>query len=452
MAGAIPRSRELSAGKFPVSRYRPGIISALLQLYRLGILIAIAWLIREHHVRLRVQGDRPITVAEVRAFLPGAHRLIADASPRGGLFVLDAAGDSIGYAARTMPRSREITGYSGPTDALIVFGADEKALGVAIRHSYDTPSHVEDVKFDLLFMENWNGRTWEEIGAIEDLNAAGIYAVSGATRTSECLAQSIGHRLRPAGDTAPPVSGRGIRLRWQDGALAAIVLLGSLFAFWKQPRFQRWRPWFHVAVFVVLGFVLGDLLAQSLFIGWIESGIPWRATPGVVLLAAAAILIPWTTRIPLYCTWICPHGHAQRWLMKVVPASWTLKLHDAAKPLLKAIPVLLLGVVLLTSFLQLPLDLAGIEPFDAYLLKAAGAATLGVAVAGLVLSLIIPMAYCRYGCPTGLLLAFVRRHAGEKRPGLRDALALVFLVLAVMLYRHHDSLHAWLTAASAATS
>lgn len=342
-----------------------------------------------------------------------------------------------------MPESREITGYSGPTDGLIVFGPEEKVVGVAIRHSYDTPSHVEDVKYDFLFMENWNGRTWEEIAAIEDLGEAGIYAVSGASRTSECLALSIGHRLR-AGTPGETAAAPRFRLRWQDGALAGIVILGCLFAFWKKPRFQRWRPWFHVAVFVVLGFVLGDLIAQSLLLGWIESGIPWRTTPGVVLLVAAAFLVPWITRVPLYCTWICPHGHAQRWLMKVVPANWTLKLHKAAKPLLKSIPVLLLLIVLLVSFLQLPLDLAGIEPFDAYLLKSAGMATLVVAVAGLLLSLVIPMAYCKYGCPTGLLLAFVRRRAHQKAPGLRDLLALGFLGIAFGLYRYHDTVAAWL--------
>ncbi|MCB1229025.1 MAG: 4Fe-4S binding protein [Verrucomicrobiae bacterium] len=391
-----------------------------------------------------VQGDRPITVSEVKAFLPEAHRLVPDPSPKAGLFVRNQSGDTIGYAARTMPRSREITGYSGPTDALIVFGPEEKLLGVAIRHSYDTPSHVEDVKFDLLFMENWNGRSWDEIAAIEDLNEAGIYAVSGASRTSEALAESIGHRLRAGMPDQNAAAGPRFRVRWQDDTLVGIVILGSLFAFWKQPEFQRLRPWFHVAVFLVLGFVLGDLLAQSLFLGWAETGIPWRTTPGLVLLAAAAFVVPWITRVPLYCTWICPHGHAQRWLMKVVPARWTLKLDDAAKPLLKAIPVLLLIIVLLVSFLQLPFDLAGIEPFDAYLIKSAGKATIGVAFAGLALSLIIPMAYCKYGCPTGLLLAFVRRHASENRPGLRDGIALGFLALAFCLYHFHEPITQWL--------
>ncbi|MCB1079526.1 MAG: FMN-binding protein, partial [Verrucomicrobiae bacterium] len=215
-------------------------MSALLQIYRLGILVAIAWLIREHQLRLSIQGDRPVTVTEVAAFLPEAHRLVPDAGSRAGLNVIDRTGQSIGYAARTMPQSRKITGYSGPLDALIVLDAADKVVGVTIRHSYDTPSHVEDVSKDLLFMETWNGRTWEDIAAIEDLNAAGIYAVSGATRTSECLAQSIGQRLRAGAGASSPAT-TPFRWQWRDSLLVTLVGLGIVFAFWKSPRLQRWR-------------------------------------------------------------------------------------------------------------------------------------------------------------------------------------------------------------------
>ena len=163
-------------------------IKVLLQIYRLSILLAIAWLVRSHQDRLRVQGDWPVTVAEVKVFLKEAHRLRVDPGPRAGLEVLDVSGARIGYAVRTMPESREITGYSGPTDVLAVFNAAEEGVGIAVRHSYDTPSHVEDVRMDFLFMKKWNGRPWAEIAKITDLGEAGIYGVSGATRTSDAVA------------------------------------------------------------------------------------------------------------------------------------------------------------------------------------------------------------------------------------------------------------------------
>jgi len=389
-------------------------------------------LVRSHHERLRVQGDWPVTVSEVKVFLKEAHRLRVDAGPRGGLEVLDASGARIGYAVRTMPDSREITGYSGPTDVLAVFDAENKGVGVAIRHSYDTPSHVEDVRMDFLFMERWNGRPWDEIAAITDLGEAGIYGVSGATRTSDAVAKSISHRLAVA-------EGREgieeeLRLGWRDSVLLGFLALGSLFAFWKAKSFQRWRWLYSVATIAGLGIWMGDLIAQSLLVGWIESRVPWTATPGLVLLVVAAFLVPWFSGQPVYCQFICPHGNLQRWAMKVVPARWKRPISDDGKWIARWVPAMLLAVVLGVSFLQLDLDLAGIEPFDAYLLKAAGLATIVVALAGLAISLFFPMAYCKYGCPTGWLLEFVRKRIGKDHFSDRDWIGLGLLALAVALY------------------
>lgn len=389
-------------------------------------------MVRSHHANLRVQGDWPVTVAEVKALLPMAERLKVDPGPRAGLFVEDAAGEKIGYALRTMPESRKIVGYSGPSDVLVVFDTEDKGIGVAVRHSYDTPSHVEDVTRDFIFMERWNGRTWDDIAEITDLHEAGIYGVSGATRTSDAVAQSITHRL------ALSAGGEGMvapfRFGWRDGVLLGILGLGCLFAFWKAKSFQRWRWGYSVGTILGLGFWLGDLIAQSLLVGWVESRVPWEATPGLVLFVAAAFLLPWFTKQPVYCQFICPHGNLQRLAMKVIPATWKRPLRDDGKWVARWIPVMLLAVVLAVSFLQLDLDLAGIEPFDAYLLKGAGLATIAVALIGLAISLFYPMAYCKFGCPTGWLLEFVRRRAGKDRFSERDWMGLVLFALALALY------------------
>ncbi len=408
------------------------MVKALLQLYRLAVLVGIAWLVRGHHERLRVQGDWPVTVAEVRVFLKDAHRLRVDPGPRAGLEILDASGARIGYAVRTMPDSRRITGYSGPSDVLVVFDAEDKGVGVAIRHSYDTPSHVEDVRMDYLFMERWNGRSWDEIATITDLAAAGIYGVSGATRTSDAVAKSIGHRLAVAeGREGAP---RRISVGWRDAWLVGFLGLGGLFAFWKAKRFQRWRWLYSVATIAGLGFWLGDLIAQSLLVGWAESRIPWEATPGLVLFVVAAFLVPWATGQPVYCQFVCPHGNLQRWTMKVLPARWKRPLPEDGKWIARWTPPMLLFVVLAVSFLGLDFDLAGIEPFDAYLVKSAGLATLVVALAGVGLSLYYPMVYCKFGCPTGWLLEFVRRRMGKDRFSERDWIGLALLAVAGGLY------------------
>jgi NosR/NirI family transcriptional regulator, nitrous oxide reductase regulator len=95
----------------------------------------------------------------------------------------------------------------------------------------------------------------------------------------------------------------------------------------------------------------------------------------------------------------------------------------------------LLGV-LLVALLHWPFNLAALEPFDAYLFRIAGWASLSVAAVGLIAAWFVPMAYCRYGCPTGALLNFLRFHGHSDRVSRQDlaATALVLLALAIRVW------------------
>ena len=53
---------------------------------------------------------------------------------------------------------------------------------------------------------------------------------------------------------------------------------------------------------------------------------------------------------------------------------------------------------------------------------------------GLVASLFVPMAYCRYGCPTGALLGYLRYNRRSDRLGAGDGVAALCLAVAVVLY------------------
>ena len=60
---------------------------AILQLYRLAILCAIVWIVRVHHARLRIEGDKPVALAEAQRWFTNAAALKLDVSARGGLHV-----------------------------------------------------------------------------------------------------------------------------------------------------------------------------------------------------------------------------------------------------------------------------------------------------------------------------------------------------------------------------
>jgi hypothetical protein len=91
-------------------------------------------------------------------------------------------------------------------------------------------------------------------------------------------------------------------------------------------------------------------------------------------------------------------------------------------------------VVVVVAMKGWAFGLVNLEPFDAYVFQVAGAATLVIFFVGLIASLFVPMAYCRYGCPTGALLNALRFHGQSDRVTKRDAVALALLALALVLY------------------
>ena len=416
----------------------------LLQLYRLGVLLAVVAMVRAHHVRLRIEGDAPVAVGEVTAWFTNAVALQIDAGARGGFHVRAADGAELGYVIRTQPQGNKIVGYCGITDTLVGLDREGRVVGFRIRKSEDTRTHVADVLADRHFRKTWNGMSWEQVAGM-DLKAAGVEGVSGATLTSMALAEAVVHRFRVAQGEA---RAQPWRVRWRDVGLAVAVGVGVWLTFTRRAGRVRWRRWFQWVVVGYVGFVNGDLLAQSLFAGWARAGVPWRLAPGLVLLAAAALVVPWVSGRPLYCQQLCPHGVAQEWLGRVVPARWRVAVPVAWDRGLRWLPGLLLLFVLIVVMLPLDFELAGLEPFDAYLIRVAGGATLAVAVVGLVAAAFVPKAYCRYGCPTGALLEFGRARGAADGFGRREVAAAGLVALAAVMWWKHGWIHAFIYGAA----
>lgn len=412
-----------------------------LQIYRLGVVILVAWLIRDLAVRQRVQGDSPVTVGEITPLLPGAASLRADDSARNGLFVLDRSGRELGYVVRTQPRCADIIGYCGVTDALVVLDRNWKILGLKIHASDDTREYVENVTLDRRFLKKWNGMSWDAAAEM-DLQKAGVEGVSGATMTSMAIAQSVKARLQMSRDemaARPP-----LRIGWRDWGMVVVVVLAGLMAFGPTAWRHRWKRPYQVALIVYVGFIAGDLLAVKLFAGWSRSGIPWSTAPGLMLLLIAAFLVPWTTRVPFYCHHICPHGAAQELLSHFRPARFQVTLSAGVVRGLEVLSGGLLVLALIVAMLALPLDLAGLEPFAAYVVRSVGWATMGVAGLGLAAAFFVPQAYCRFGCPTGALLNFVRTRGATDRFSRRDGFALLLVGLAIVINWKYLSLIIWM--------
>ena len=411
-----------------------------LQIYRLAVVAVVVWLVRDLAVRQRTHGDSPIRVEEVKPLLPQAASLRPDSSQRDGLFALDAEGRELGYVVRTQPQCRDILGYCGVTDALVLLDGSWKILGIRVHASEDTTEYVDNVVVDRRFLKKWNGMTWGAAADL-DLKEAGIEGVSGATMTSMAIARSVKARLQmSAGEIAARPA---LRLGWRDWGMLVVLAAAVAMAFGRAEWRHRWKRPYQIGLIVYVGLIAGDLVAQKLLGGWARSGVPWTTAPGLVLLTAAALVVPWTTRKPFYCHHVCPHGAAQELINRCRPARWQWTLPAGVVRGLEFLPVGLLGLTLLVVMVALPLDLADIEPFAAYVVRSAGWVTIGVAVAGLIASFFVPQAYCRFGCPTGALLNFVRARGPTDRFSRRDTLALGFVAAAIAINWKYLALIVW---------
>ncbi len=208
-------------------------------------------------------------------------------------------------------------------------------------------------------------------------------------------------------------------------------------------RGLAWARVLHQVLLVgYVGFFAGGMISQAMLVGWARNGVPWAGAPALVLLAAAALVLPLVTRHQFYCHHFCPHGALQQ--LAAHRLKWQLHVSPGVSRVLEKIPLLLLALVLLTAMLGWRVNLNALEPFDAYLFRIAGWGTITVAIIGSVASLFVPMAYCRYGCPTGALLKFVRYAGAADRFGRRDALALLFVLGAAAIHWKREALMAWM--------
>lgn len=343
--------------------------------------------------------------------------------------VQDGRGEEIGSILRTSPHADNIIGYQGPTETRIGFMRDGRIVGISLGKSYDNEPYVTYVRDDEYFLTLFNDLVLAELARL-DLEAAGVEGVSGATMTSMAVAKG----LLVAADRQRQSSATGTRVRkprfsWslRDLGTATVILAGLAIGLSSLRRKRAVLICFQLLLIGYLGLINGDMLSQAMMIGWAQNGVPWRRAGGLVMLTMAAFLIPLTTRRNIYCTHLCPHGAAQQLLKNRLP--WRIHISPRMSRVMKVIPALLLLWCVIVAMRSLPFSLVDIEPFDAWVFRVAGWPALTIAIVGLVASMFMPMAYCRYGCPTGALLNYLRLNSRSNCWTWRDWLAVSLVVL-----------------------
>ncbi len=375
-----------------------------------------------------------LALADAQVLFRNARRIEQNKSVEGLYHVYDESSRVIGGILRTSPAADQVIGYQGPTETRLAIAEDGSIVGIAIANSYDNEPYVGYVNGDAWFaktLKKFSIQEWSQL----DIEKERIEGVSGATMTSLGIANSIvaaaKHYVSEIDSVRVNRTNRIAGL-WRASSTIAIIIAGLVLGF-TSLRGKAWlRVAFQVVVVVYLGLVNGDLLSMAMLNGWAQSGIPWQNAMGLVALTTAAVVLPIAARTNVYCSHLCPHGAVQqllprRWKSKTPMPKWLSRAMLWIRPLL-------IAWVVLVSLLHWPFSLVDVEPFDAYSWRAAAWPTVLVAIVGITASLRIPMAYCRYGCATGAVLQYLRRHSKSDRWTRADLFAFGCFAVGVLLY------------------
>src|ERR1041384_929082 len=113
----------------------------LLRLYRVAVLVAMAWLIHSQARWFEGQRGRPISVRTARNYFPMATRVQLRDPERGLNYAVNVHGETLGLLLTTSPQTDNIVGYSGPSDILIALEKNGAIVGVELLRSGDTQEH-----------------------------------------------------------------------------------------------------------------------------------------------------------------------------------------------------------------------------------------------------------------------------------------------------------------------
>lgn len=309
-------------------------------------------------------------------------------------------GDPNGYVIVGKRETNSRRGMAGPVPVAVLLDEREIIRGVRMLPNRETPHFLALIEEDRL-LERWNGRYLQD-----PLRA--VDATVGATHTARAVVENVNGTLAAFLGKIPVEAAREARpMTDYLGEFAVLfILVMSLACFISPETTRRMRIPALVLSVVVLGCWQGAFLSVALFYKWLIFGASTPVRFGVIIMAGLSIALPLVTSRRFYCSYLCPFGAAQELLGRVGfnrPISKRV-LHAARwvkRAFLAAIVVLLL---------TLPyFDLTDIEPFSVFLIRSASIGAVVLAGGSLVASFFVQRPWCRLLCPTGELMAILRR-------------------------------------------
>lgn len=299
----------------------------------------------------------------------------------------------------TKTLAKDVMGYGGAVPLRIHVDKDGMVSDIETLPNAETPEFFDRAKSCLAA---WQGKT------VDEALGQKVDGVSGATFSSKAIIENMRRGLAYAQQDANKKRSSTAATQamgWTAGGIASllVVLLGAIV-----PLRSHHRRWRHVQLalnVLVLGLWTGTFVSYALLVRLFAEGVSLTMMGALAAPLAAtlvALFYPLAGKPGHYCAHICPFGSAQELAGKLCKRKPRISPRlNKALTMFRSVLWAVLMTLMLTGTWTAWVDY---ELFTAFLYSSASTWVVVVAVLFLVASVWIPRPYCRFVCPTGMII------------------------------------------------
>ncbi len=304
--------------------------------------------------------------------------------------ILNGSGKLLGYAFAYSGEQ----GYGGRVPLYTFTDENNIIQGIVLGEHFESKEYLNEV-IEKGILTRWDGINRSHVSEVN------TDAVSGATLTSQAIISGVQNSASGQQVTPP------FQIASLDNMASLLLLLILTFACFFPKKLMRYRTVLQFLVVVVFGFWLGRFLSFVQIINWLSGGIDWRVHFSLLFILGLSVIIPIVFGKAFYCSWVCPFGAAQELCGKA--CNKKVQLSPKTAKLLKPLRERLFIALLILLWVGFTFDLTFIEPFSAFSLTTVSYWMLGFASVALIIAMFIPKFWCRFFCPTGFILEWIRK-------------------------------------------
>ncbi len=295
--------------------------------------------------------------------------------------------------------AKDVTGYAGPVPLKIYIDASGVITDIEALPNSESPGFFKRAK---TLLDVWIGKN------INDALDTEADAVTGATISSNAIMANVKHGLEYVKNNDRIATGNDFNTEHSGitvcGIFAIIVALSGAIVplATKNKRLRLVQLILNVAV---LGLWTGTFVSYALFLRIFSEGITLASVATLaapLIMTVTALVYPLFGKNGYYCAHICPFGSAQ----ELAGNLWhnKIKMSPGLITCLTTFRIILWATLMILMLTGIWAAWVDYELFTAFMYSSVPVWVIVAAIIFLLLSVITPRPYCRFVCPTGVLI------------------------------------------------